>query len=69
MATWDVLGGREAYQISLERAENAALRWHCCCPDAIYREDPENRHRCKHIRGLMEAFETITLPVFQLQAA
>jgi len=69
LATWDVLGGRENYQISLERTENSELRWHCCCPDAVYREDHEHHHRCKHVQGLLEAFETITLPVFPTQTA
>lgn len=49
--TWDVLGGREVYQIALERQATGRLRWHCSCADAIYRG--ENRpHLCKHVRGL-----------------
>jgi len=48
---WDVMGGREIYQVALERQANGKLRWHCTCADSIFRG--ENRpHTCKHIRGL-----------------
>jgi len=51
LLTWDVLGGRDIYQIVLERQSSGDLRWHCSCADAVYRG--ENRaHRCKHVRGL-----------------
>jgi len=48
---WDVLGGREAYQVVLERLESGRLCWHCTCADAVYRGEyrPEP---CKHVRGL-----------------
>jgi hypothetical protein len=48
---WDVLGGREVYQVAMERLASGRLLWHCTCADAIYRG--ENRpHLCKHVRGL-----------------
>jgi len=68
VATWEVLGGREEYQISLERTKDRELLWHCTCPDAIYHEDYQNAHRCKHARGLMELYETIGLPVCRFPA-
>lgn len=49
---WDVDGGRDVYQIALERQENGELRWHCTCADAIYRGEREG-HLCKHVRGLL----------------
>src|SRR5262245_58316660 len=48
---WDVLGGREVYQVALERLPSGELCWHCTCPDAIYRGD-RVPHTCKHVRGL-----------------
>jgi hypothetical protein len=49
--SWDVLGGREVYQIALERLGSGKWRWHCTCADAVYRGD-NPAHVCKHIRGL-----------------
>jgi hypothetical protein len=49
--SWDVLGGREVYQIALERQASGRLRWHCTCADAVYRGESQ-RHICKHVRGL-----------------
>jgi hypothetical protein len=49
--TWDVLGGREIYQVALERLPSGRLRWHCTCADAIYRGE-RAAHVCKHVRGL-----------------
>jgi hypothetical protein len=48
---WDVLGGRDVYQVSLERLAGGALRWHCTCADAVYRGETKP-HPCKHVRGL-----------------
>jgi hypothetical protein len=49
--SWDVMGGREIYQVALERLADGKVRWHCTCADAVYRG--ENRpHACKHVRGL-----------------
>jgi len=49
---WEVYGGREIYQITLERERNGTLRWHCTCADAIYRGEDEP-HTCKHVHGLL----------------
>jgi hypothetical protein len=49
--SWDVLGGREIYQVALERRRSGQLRWHCSCADAVYRGD-NGPHTCKHVRGL-----------------
>jgi hypothetical protein len=48
---WDVHGGRQAYQIALEREATGTLRWHCTCADAVYRGE-DAPHVCKHVRGL-----------------
>jgi hypothetical protein len=48
---WDVFGGRQTYQIALEREPNGSFRWHCTCADAIYRGE-DQPHVCKHVRGL-----------------
>jgi hypothetical protein len=48
---WDVMGGRDIYQVSLERQEGGGLRWHCTCPDAVYRGEA-CPHVCKHVRGV-----------------
>lgn len=48
---WDVYGGREEYQIALERETTGKLRWHCTCADAVYRGE-DGPHTCKHVRGL-----------------
>ena len=50
---WEVAGGRGVYQVALERAESGDLRWHCTCPDAIYRGE-NGPHVCKHVRGLLD---------------
>jgi hypothetical protein len=49
---WDVMGGRDIYQVSLERQESGALRYHCTCPDAVYRGET-GPHVCKHVRGVL----------------
>jgi hypothetical protein len=51
---WDVMGGREIYQVALERQENGRLRWHCTCADAVYRGE-RRAQPCKHVRGLQTA--------------
>ncbi len=48
---WEVFGGREVYQIALERRRGGDLLWHCTCADAVYRGENEP-HTCKHVRGL-----------------
>ena len=47
---WDVMGGREMYQVALER-EDGGFRWHCTCADAVYRGETRP-HGCKHVRGI-----------------
>jgi hypothetical protein len=69
VATWEVLGGREQYQISLEFTEVGELRWHCTCPDAVYRGELSKDHRCKHVLGLMKVCETISPPGCQKPVA
>ena len=49
---WEVVGGRDVYQVALEREGNGELRWHCNCADAIYRGENQP-HTCKHVRGLL----------------
>lgn len=51
---WDVMGGREIYQVALERRANGGLRWHCTCADAAYRGE-SRPGPCKHVRGLQTA--------------
>jgi hypothetical protein len=48
---WDVFGGRQPYQIALEREHGGGLRWHCTCADAVFRGE-DRPHVCKHVRGL-----------------
>lgn len=48
---WHVSGGREGYQIALERETTGLLRWHCTCADAVYRGE-DAPHVCKHVRAL-----------------
>jgi hypothetical protein len=50
---WEVVGGREPYQVALERDKSGDLRWHCTCADAIYRGE-DAPHLCKHVRGLQQ---------------
>jgi hypothetical protein len=50
---WEVFGGREVYQVALERLPGGSLRWHCTCADAAYRGE-DGRHQCKHVKGLLE---------------
>lgn len=57
--TWDVTGGREPYQVSLERTDAGGLRWHCSCADAAYRGDGDARHLCKHVAGLRDCFPVL----------
>jgi hypothetical protein len=52
--TWEVTGGRNAYQIALERVSPGRMKWHCTCADAVYRTEFDPNHRCKHVSGLLE---------------
>jgi hypothetical protein len=52
--TWEVTGGRGAYQIALERVSPGSMKWHCTCADAVYRGEQDPNHVCKHVSGLLE---------------
>jgi len=61
LMTWEVTGGRSAYQLALERTERGDTRWHCTCADFAYRgEHP--RYRCKHVSGLVDVLDAVRLP-------
>jgi hypothetical protein len=62
VATWEIYGGREEYQLSLERTRGGELRWHCSCPDAVYRSEDNPLHDCKHVRALKDLFALVTPP-------
>lgn len=51
---WHVSGGREPYQVALEREQLGGLSWHCTCADHVYRHELMDRHVCKHVRALQE---------------
>ncbi|MBA4189536.1 MAG: hypothetical protein C0467_16235 [Planctomycetaceae bacterium] len=68
IVTWEVRGGREQYQISLERTDDDALVWHCTCPDAVYHADYRHACGCKHVQGIKQVFESIGNPVGRLSA-
>lgn len=57
--TWEVGGGREPYQVSLEHTTRGDHAWHCTCADAVYRGDRDPHHACKHVRGLVELFPPV----------
>ncbi len=52
--TWAVAGGRDPYQVALERTDAGRLRWHCSCADAVYRGEDDPKHACKHVDGLRD---------------
>jgi hypothetical protein len=58
---WDVMGGRDIYQVALERLPSGQVRWHCTCADAVYRGENQPQHTCKHVRGL-QALGRPTMP-------
>ena len=62
VATWEIYGGREEYQLSLERTREGELLWHCSCPDAVYRGEENKLHYCKHVRALTDLFALVTPP-------
>jgi len=59
---WQVVGGRESYQVALERDSRGLLRWHCTCADHVYRAEAIENHACKHIRGLRDFVPPGPLP-------
>jgi hypothetical protein len=54
---WSVGGGRDQYQVALERTERDELRWHCTCADCVYRRDKNPQHVCKHVHGATKLLE------------
>jgi hypothetical protein len=68
VATWQVVGGREEYQISLERTDEGDLRWHCTCADAVYRAEQAGRV-CKHVRGLCDFSPALPPPAVAARSA
>ena len=67
--TWETFGGRETYQIAVERTPGGEHAWHCSCPDAVYRGEDHPDHRCKHVQGRTELFETLGTAVRLVPAA
>lgn len=57
--TWDVLGGREVYQIALERPAVGEPVWHCTCADSVFRGANREHYHCKHVQGLIDLLEPI----------
>jgi hypothetical protein len=66
--TWDVVGGRDVYQVALERAADDFHRWHCTCEDAVYRHENQNTHFCKHVTGLIQLFDPLGTTVRRVTA-
>ncbi|MBY0512789.1 MAG: hypothetical protein K2P78_02640 [Gemmataceae bacterium] len=56
---WEVAGGRDTYQIFLERTAAGEKHWHCTCPDAVYRGEDHPEHSCKHVQGLAELLDAV----------
>jgi predicted nucleic acid-binding Zn finger protein len=54
LGVWEVLGGKENYQIAIEAVAGGWQQWHCTCPDAVYRSGPIGR-ACKHVVALRKA--------------
>src|SRR5687767_3255827 len=52
VVAWEVVGGRTAYQVALERDDAGRHHWHCTCADAVYRAEDQGRV-CKHVQGLL----------------
>jgi hypothetical protein len=51
--TWEVEGGRQPYQLAIERDDAGSLRVHCTCADAVFRAEEEGRF-CKHVAGFLQ---------------
>ncbi len=66
LATWDVLGGREVYQIASEQTSNGDVLWHCTCADATFR-GKTRYYRCKHVSGLLALANELALPTPQAE--
>lgn len=57
--TWQVAGGRQPYQVALERTDAGRLKWHCSCADAVYRGEDDPHHACKHVAGLADCLPPV----------
>jgi hypothetical protein len=68
LMTWEVTGGREPYQISVEQTAGGEHLWHCSCADAVYRGEEDHEHVCKHVRGLTDTLPTLGTPVRRIPA-
>ena len=68
VALWDVVGGRMAYQVALERDGVGGHFWHCTCADAVYRAEEQGRV-CKHVQGLLEFATALPRPRFLRRSA
>jgi hypothetical protein len=64
--TWEVFGGRQSYQVALERNDAGDLHCHCTCADAVYRAENDGRF-CKHVQGLLEFARLTSDPLTQVQ--
>lgn len=49
---WLTAGGRDVYQVVLEKDRGRRL-WSCTCADHAFRGEAEDRRLCKHVRGLV----------------
>jgi hypothetical protein len=65
---WEVVGGRTAYQVALERDDAGRHRWHCTCADAVYRAEDQGRV-CKHVAGLLAFGPPLPAPEFIRRSA
>jgi hypothetical protein len=68
VALWEVIGGRMAYQVALERNDAGRFFWHCTCADAVYRAEEQGRV-CKHVQGLLEFSAALPKPRFYRRSA
>jgi len=68
LMTWEVTGGRDPYQLALEKTA-AGYRWHCTCADAVYRGEDDPQHVCKHVRGLLDTLPVMSASVSEKQRA
>jgi hypothetical protein len=56
LGVWEVHGGHDRYQIALEAGVGGWRRWHCTCPDAIFRGERLGR-ACKHVIALTKTLK------------
>jgi hypothetical protein len=68
VALWEVIGGRMAYQVALERDDRGRHIWHCTYADAVYKAEEQGRV-CKHVQGLLEFGAALPQPQFLRRSA